>query len=243
MLAALQSLYANADYAMLILGRQGASVQSSAGVKQGCPLSPTLFGLLLDGLHRYLRATAPDAGAELHGGRLVPDLGYADDFCLLAASPEDLQRLLDAAHGYLTSIGMELSVDKTRVVVFQQPPPPQTTAPVIATWTCGGQPLQQVAKYKYLGVELTADAGIEAAFPRLHQSAWAAWSVLRRQFSNLHCGTSLALQLDLYGESVPQTASYACEVWGVRRLPRRTEKDRDNLGQLHVQCLQRIWGG
>jgi hypothetical protein len=55
MLAAIQSLYADALYAIHIRGRHGEKIQSSIGVKQGCPLSPTLFGLLLDGLHfKYL---------------------------------------------------------------------------------------------------------------------------------------------------------------------------------------------
>ena len=36
-------------------GRAGPAVSSQNGVKQGCPLSPKLFGLYADGLHRYLK--------------------------------------------------------------------------------------------------------------------------------------------------------------------------------------------
>ena len=53
----------------------------SIGVKQGCPLSPTLFGLFADGLHRYLQLCCPDDGFAFADGTLVPDLGHAETLC------------------------------------------------------------------------------------------------------------------------------------------------------------------
>jgi hypothetical protein len=44
MLAALKSLYATSSLAIKVGGRVGASAPSLTGVKQGCPLSSTLFG-------------------------------------------------------------------------------------------------------------------------------------------------------------------------------------------------------
>ncbi len=58
MLAAVQALYAGAGYAVHIGGRRRDSLLSGCGVKQGCPLSPTLFGLLLDGLQSALQSRA-----------------------------------------------------------------------------------------------------------------------------------------------------------------------------------------
>jgi hypothetical protein len=51
MLSAIQSLYANSTVAMKIGNRKGPGLPSETGLKQGCPLSPTLFGLFADGLH------------------------------------------------------------------------------------------------------------------------------------------------------------------------------------------------
>ena len=97
MLAAIKSVYKDSELMMNINGRVGPAVSSQTGVKQGCPLSPTLFEIFADGLHRYLKLYCPCEGFALADGTLVPDLGYADDFVLLATSAEGLQRLLDAA--------------------------------------------------------------------------------------------------------------------------------------------------
>jgi len=235
--AAIQSLYANAVYAISVGGRRGAGVPSARGVKQGCPLSPTLFGLLLDGLHWELRARAPDAGPALACGRRVPDLGYADDFCLIATTAADLQRLLDIAHAHLTALGMTVSTAKTRVMVFRTGPAEGAPAPV---WTCGGAPLGRVGEYKYLGVVFSAAHGLAAGFPHLCGRLQASWARLQRQFAELGDGLSLALMRQLFMQAVPPAGSYACEVWGVRRLRGPVKTARARLESAHLQLWRRL---
>ena len=65
------------------------------GVKQGCDLSPTQFGLYVDGLEKHLLETAGNDAPELCG-ILVRLLLYADDVILMSTSPRKLQRQLDA---------------------------------------------------------------------------------------------------------------------------------------------------
>ena len=251
MLAAVQALYAHAQYAIHVGGRRGVSVESSCGVKQGCPLSPTLFGLLLDGLHWALLDGAPGAAPQLCCGRPVPDLGYADDFCLLGTSPAHLQRLLDVAHAFLTGVAMELSVDKTKVLVFGASPGNASAwtarrgaawaAVPPAAWTCGGLLLERVAEYKYLGVVFSAVAGIgQAAFTRLRGQLFASWERLREQFGNLHDGLSFALHRAMFQQSVPSAGSYACEAWGLRRLRGPAIQAREQVAQSHVQLWRRL---
>jgi hypothetical protein len=48
MIGALQSLYADTSVRMKVQRRMGVSLPSQTGLKQGCPLSPTLFGLYMN---------------------------------------------------------------------------------------------------------------------------------------------------------------------------------------------------
>jgi hypothetical protein len=235
MLRAIQSLYDGATVAVNIGGRMGASVPSETGVKQGCPLSPTLFGLFLDGLHRYLVHHCPDVGPALHGGLRVPDLAYADDVGLLSTELAGLQRLIDAADTFSAQVGMRISAQKTFMMVFGA-----TVEDVVCT--CGGQPLRCVDTGKYLGVQLGAMTGVGNTCSLLRNKMLAAWAMLRRQFAGLHCATSLDLMLQVYQTCVPPVASYACELWGHRPLPAPLKADRTGLDQTHALILRRIAG-
>ena len=82
-----------------INGQCGHSQSSSIGLRQGSPLSATLFGIFIDGLQHHLQTTAPAAGVQIWHLRIT-DLVYADDICLLAGSPQHLQALIDAVVGY-----------------------------------------------------------------------------------------------------------------------------------------------
>ena len=94
MLAAIRSLYSSGELSMRVGGTAGPSLLQQNGVRQGCPLSPTLFGIFFDGLHNHLDSVAPHAGVQLGSGRWVPSLVYADDVVLLSWTSAGLQSLL-----------------------------------------------------------------------------------------------------------------------------------------------------
>ena len=106
MLAALQSMYKDSGLTIKINGRSGKTVLSQTGVKQGCPLSPTLFGLDIDGMHRFLMASGPVDVPVLSSGVQVTGLAYADDVALMAESPQGLQRLIDLVCEFCVFMGM-----------------------------------------------------------------------------------------------------------------------------------------
>ena len=102
---------------MSISGSSGASGTARVGVRQGRPLSPTLFGIFFDSLDAQLQAESAAAGVERRGAR-VPGPLYADDVALLSPSAQGLQHLLDTMQSFCVTNGLAISIPKTEVVVF-----------------------------------------------------------------------------------------------------------------------------
>ena len=76
MLAANQAMYAISTVSVRADGT-GPILPSRTGMRQGCPLSPTLFGLLADGLHIFLQGVAVSKGVALSAACVLTDLTYA----------------------------------------------------------------------------------------------------------------------------------------------------------------------
>ena len=77
-----------------------ASFEAVMGVKQGCPLSPTLFGLYLDDFEQALEANHIGLCLPVLPVQRVPALLYADDLALVSTSKEGLQAQLDLLHNF-----------------------------------------------------------------------------------------------------------------------------------------------
>ena len=236
MLAALQSLYENSGLAIKINGRSGKVVQSHTGVKQGCPLSLTLFGLYIDGMHRFLMSSGPVDVPVLSTGVQVTDLAYADDVTLMASSPQGLQQLIDIVCQFCAPMGMIVSVAKTKVMVFN------TAFPGPYQWTCGGEQLEIVNEYKYLGILFNAVHGMAVTFPMLKRKMFAAWALLKRQYGRLQCLSSLGLMFRVYEACVPPAAAYACEISAFQRFSRAFSTSKLDLATSHLQLLKEITG-
>ncbi len=91
----LQSMY-NQDSVRVMHPTEGLSARFSCGigVKQGCPLSPLLFGLYLDRLEKHLDALVGDSSPQL-ADTVVKVLLYADDLALMSETPQGLHKQID----------------------------------------------------------------------------------------------------------------------------------------------------
>ena len=83
-------------------------IHSTIGVKQGCPLSPTLFGMYVDEVSDYIDRFN-DCGAQL-AGTWISLLLYADDIVLIADFPLGMQGHLDALHRFAQDSGLSVNL-------------------------------------------------------------------------------------------------------------------------------------
>ena len=85
----IESLYAWDSASVRSLQGISAIFRCLMGVKQGCPVSPTLSGLYVDGLEKHL-LDMPDTDAPALMGVMMPLLLYADDLILMSESTAGL---------------------------------------------------------------------------------------------------------------------------------------------------------
>ncbi len=83
-------------------------IQIKRGVKQGDPLSPLIFNLVMESLLEKLDNMT---GYELLNKK-ISVLAFADDLVLLAKDASQAQDLVDVVTEYLGALGMSLSVPK-----------------------------------------------------------------------------------------------------------------------------------
>ena len=80
------------------------------GIKQGCPLSPLLFNLLLEGILPKLNQM--NGGYRFKNGSVVKVLAYADDLCIMSHQKESLQEMLDELCKFFEWAGLSLNPSK-----------------------------------------------------------------------------------------------------------------------------------
>ena len=129
------------------------------GVKQGCPLSATLFGLFVDGLEQHLMDTLGHDAPSL-SGVLIPLLVYADDLTIMSTTPAGLQRLLNALQLFCEQRQLSVNLAKTKVVTFGSRARCQA-------FTFNGNEVERVQSYKYLGFEFHATKNLSQLSPSL----------------------------------------------------------------------------
>ncbi|XP_020298257.1 uncharacterized protein LOC109862594 [Pseudomyrmex gracilis] len=115
------------------------------GVRQGCPLSPDLFNLLLVDLEEKVKKGSW-GGVKIKGEKIY-SLAYADDIVLLAEEEEGMRNLMKRFEKYIKEKGLELNAEKSKVLRFRKGGGRDKKT----EWYWRGEKIEEVKKFKYLG--------------------------------------------------------------------------------------------
>jgi hypothetical protein len=148
------------------------------GVKQGCPLSPLLFGLYFDGLEKHLDALEGDNPPQL-ADTIVKLMLYADDLALMSETPQRLQKQINVLSEFCVDQQLVINVSKTKVVVFEKH---RSVAP---EFTYRGTTIERVQSFRYLGLKLHSTKGMAVAIAKLTAAGKKALFALRRRCNDL----------------------------------------------------------
>ena len=216
-----------------------------SGVKQGCVLAPTLFGIFFSLLLSYAFDSSSD-GIYVHArsdGKLfnlarlraktkvtevyVREMLFADDAALTAHSGEALQRLVDRfAHAY-REFGLTISLKKTNVIALDASQVPSVK---INDYT-----LEVVEDFTYLGSNISNNLSLDTEINRcIGKAACTMAKLTKRVWENKMLNENTKIRI--YQACVLSTLLYGSESWTTYMCQER------RLNTFHMRCLKRILG-
>ena len=103
------------DRTVLMLGEMEKEIGVNSGIKQGCPISTTLFKLVTFMIIQELE----EKGAEyMVDGKNTNSIFFADDGILFAKSRRDTERNLKLVIEISAKYGLHINKDKGKILVY-----------------------------------------------------------------------------------------------------------------------------
>ena len=220
----IKQLYAKANSAVIIQGAVGDWFHTSVGVRQGCLLSPTLFNIFLERI--MTDALEEHTGTISIGGRNITNLRFADDIDGVAGSEKELMNLVKCLDETSSKYGMQISAEKTKLMT-------NSTDPIQTKITVGGQQLEQVTQFKYLGSIISEKGSKPEVLARTAQTANA---LARLKPIWVDKNISLKTKIKLLRALVISIFLYACESWTL------TAELQKRITAVEMRCFRRLLG-
>ena len=218
----IKNLYNKATSAVLFNGSIGIWFRTTIGVRQGCPLSPTLFNIFLERI--MTDALEDHEGTVSIGGRTIANLRFADDIDGLAREEEELANLVERLDKASSAYGMEISAEKTKLMT-------NNTSGINTEIKVNGQKLETVTSFKYLGSVITDEVSKPELLCRIAQ-ATAALTRLKPIW--IDKSIFLSSKIRLMHSLVTSIFLYACESWTLTaQLQRRIQA-------IEMRCYRKI---
>lgn len=150
----LEHVYNDSGTRLVGEGWVSNTIYPKRGVKQGDPLSPIIFNMVID---RLLRSLPSEIGCSL-GTAKINALAFADDLILCASTPNGLSKLLEVTNSYLSLCGLKLNPAKCLTISIKGQPKNKRTLVEERTFQIENNKipfLKRSDEWRYLGVTFT----------------------------------------------------------------------------------------
>lgn len=152
-------LYSELRCSVLVNGSTTDEFMYTRGIRQGCPLGPTLFVLSIEPLLTTLASDELFRGLPLTGTDELKVLAYADDVSLFVRTPSSIERFRRTFARYAEVSGAQLNEGKSKALLFGRFP----------AGAAGN--IQTVSTVKVLGVYFTCEGVAASTWARVLQRA------------------------------------------------------------------------
>lgn len=195
----------------------------TAGVRQGCILSPLMFLVVIDAvMHNVNR----DRRRGIRWGLVdrLEDLDFADDLCLLSEAHSEMQTKLGDLTKEAGKVGLAINIKKTKAL--------RVNTTKKEPFMLGNESIEDVESFVYLGSKVTKDGGTTQDVAQRIQKANGAFVQLYPVWRNNNISTKTKLRI--FRSNVKSVLLYGSETWRVAKT---------TISKLQVfvnRCLRRI---
>ncbi|XP_043481252.1 uncharacterized protein LOC122510560 [Leptopilina heterotoma] len=176
------------------------------GLRQGCPLSPILFNMLIADLEERMSKRGK-GGVILRNGRIYT-LAYADDVVLMAENESGMKLLMKEFEKYVREKDLSVNVEKTKVVRFRKKNDKEKIE-----WRMNGKNVEEVNEFCYLGYWFMCngrqDLNVAMRVEKGGKAMGQVWGIGKRRFQD-----DWKKRVWLFDALVWSIISYGVEVWG-----------------------------
>jgi hypothetical protein len=188
--------------AIRIEGTLSSFIENKTGLKQGDPLSPTLFNLALQSIKMV------PSGIKI-GKEQLNLLTYANGIPLIGKNEIEIRKLFVEMENSARKFGLQINQEKTKYMILEGKNSLKKNK--IRHLKIKNYKFERVENFKYLGVILNADNNNQIDLQERIRNANKTYFLLQKVFKDKNI--SKKLKLILKNTTIDKTLTYASETW------------------------------
>ena len=200
----IKSMYNKTSYMVNIGDLISPIFDGTNGVKQGCVISPLLSNIFQNDLHDIFDVNASDP-IKL-GDIKLNSISWADDLILLSKSKLGLQTCLNNLEMYCKRWGLEVNIDKTKVMLFSK----RSQKPVDLFY--GKTRLECVKKFNYLGFLITDNFKFSHLINDRIMKSNRVYNLVLQAFRTSG-NVNVSLAMSIFDKQIIPILLYGCAIW------------------------------